>query len=192
MTANYAQEFETVNIVINSTARTCGVDAFALSLIKVERQIRKLVTHLIYQFPCFGPSDILSLRQTLVNNRRVYFDGFVDGFNILYPRSISDLVGGEYQHLRDRIREAVDHRNKIFHGQLTSKNLTRDDLLAYVGDIRTWCETLAGSALAEFRYDGFGRNSFRKSTIPDLGQRLKIQIGTIAAYDDFVRQHMQR
>ncbi len=90
MTANYAQEFETVEIVINSTARTCGVDAFALSLIKAERQIRKLVTHLIYQFPCFGPGDILSLRQTLVNNRHVYFDGFVDGFNVLYPRSIPE------------------------------------------------------------------------------------------------------
>lgn len=191
MTTNYVQEFETVDIVINSTARTCGVDAFALSLIKAERQIRKLVTHLIYQFPCFGPGDILSLRQTLVNNRQVYF-GFEVGFNVLYPRSISDLVGGEYQCLRDRIREAVDHRNKIFHGQLTSKSLTRDDLLAFVGDIRTWCKTLAGSSLAEFRYDGFGWNSFQKSTIPDLGKRLKIQIGTIAEYDDFVRQHMQR
>jgi len=168
------------------------VDAFALSVIKAERQIRKLVTHLIYQFPCFELGDILSLRQTLVNNRGVYFEGFEKGFNALYPRSISDLVGGEYQRLRGRMREAVDHRNKIFHGQLTSKNLTRDDLLAYVRDIRTWCESLAGSALVEFGYDGFDWNSFRKSTIHDLEKRLKIQIGNIAEYDEFVRQYMQR
>jgi hypothetical protein len=192
MTTNYAQEFETVDVVINSSARTCGVDAFALSVIKAERQIRKLVTHLIYQFPCFGPDDVSSLRQTLANNRGVYFDGCERGFAALYPRSISDLVGGEYQRLRDRMREAVDHRNKIFHGQVTSKNLTRDDLLAYVGDIRTWCKMLAGSALVEVGYDGFGWNSFRKSTIPDLEKRLKIQIANIAEYDEFIRQHMQK
>jgi hypothetical protein len=168
------------------------VDAFALSVIKTERQIRKLVTHLIYQFPCFGPGDVPSIRQTLVNNRRVYFDGFENGFDAIYQLSIAALVGSDYLPLRDRIREAVDHRNKIFHGQLTSKNLTRDDLLAYVGDIRTWCKTLAGSALAEFGYDGFAWNSFRKSTIPDLEKRLKIPIANVAEYEEFVRQHMQR
>jgi hypothetical protein len=168
------------------------VDAFALSVIKAETQIRKLVTHLVYQFPCFGPGDVPILRQTLVDSRRVYFDGFENGFSALYPCSISDLVGGEYQYLRDRIREAVDHRNKIFHGQLTSNNLTRDDLLAYVGDIRTWCKTLAGSALTQFGYDGFAWNSFRKSAIPGLEKRLKIQIANIAEYEEFVRQHMQR
>ena len=192
MPTSYSQEFETVDVVINSTARTCGVDAFALSVIKSERQIRKLVTHLIYQFPCFGPGDVLSIRQTLVKNRRVYFDGFENGFDAIYPLSVAALVGSDYLLLRDRIREAVDHRNKIFHGQLTSKNLTRDDLLAYVGDIRTWCKTLAGSALAEFGYDGFAWNSLRKSTIPDLEKRLKIQIANVAEYEEFVRQHMQR
>ncbi|MGH9500349.1 MAG: hypothetical protein ACRD3L_14500 [Terriglobales bacterium] len=192
MTTSYSQEFETVDVVINSTARTCGVDAFALSVIKTERQIRKLVTHLIYQFPCFGPDDVPSVRHALVNNRRVYFDGFENGFNAIYPLSISTLVGSDYLPLRDRIREAVDHRNKIFHGQLTSNNLTRDDLLAYVGDIRTWCKSLAGSALAEFGYDGFAWNSFRKSTIPDLEKRLKIQIANVAEYEEFVRLHMQR
>lgn len=192
MTTSYAKEFETVDVVINSTARTCGVDAFALSVIKAERQIRKLVTHLIYQFPCFGPGDVPSLRQTLVNNRRVYFDGFENGFNALYPRSISDLVGGEYQRLHDRMMEAVDHRNKIFHGQLTSANLTRDDLLAYVADIRTWCKTLAESALADIGFDGFEWNSFQKSAVPHLEKRLKIQIAETTEYDEFVRQYIQR
>jgi hypothetical protein len=192
MTPSYAQEFETVDSVINSNAETRGVDAFALSLIKAERQIRKLVTHLIYQFPGFGPGDIQNLRETLIRNRSVYFEGFEKGFSVLYPRSISDLVGGEYQRLRGRIDEAIDYRNKIFHGQLTSNNLTRDDLLAYVDDIRTWCKTLAESALAEVGYDGFGRNSFQKSTIPDLAKRFEAQIATVADYADFVRQHMQR
>jgi hypothetical protein len=192
MTADHTTECETVDIVINSATETPAVDAFALSLIKAERQIRKLVTHLTYQFPCFGPGDVSSLRQTLVNNRRVYFGGFQDGFDALYPRTIGNLIGQEYKRLDVRMREAIDHRNKIFHGQLTSNKLTRDDLLAYVTDIRAWCSTLATSTLAEFEYDGFGRNSFQKSTTPELWKHFKVQITTIADYDDFVRQHMQR
>ena len=140
----------------------------------------------------FRAGDVLRLRQTLANNTRVYFEGFERGFNLLYPRSISDLVGGDYHRLHVRIGEAVGYRNKIFHGQLTSTNLTRDDLLAYVGDIRTWCRTLAESTLTELGYDGFGWNSFRKSTIPNLARRLRIQIATIAEYEDFVRRHLQR
>ena len=58
MTSDYNDEFQTVDLIVNSTARSRAVDAFALSLIKAERQIRKLVTHLVYQFPCFGPGDI--------------------------------------------------------------------------------------------------------------------------------------
>ena len=64
---NYADEFKTVDIILESAARTRRVDAFTLSLIKAERQIRKLVTHLVFQFPCFGISDVPRLRRTLVN-----------------------------------------------------------------------------------------------------------------------------
>lgn len=192
MTTECSDEFQTVDLIINSTARTCGVDAFSLSLIKAERQIRKLVTHLVYQFPCFSAGDIPALRQTLVKNHKVYFEGFEKGFDALYPHSVSDLVGNDYRRLRDRISEAIDDRNKIFHGQLTSKRLTRDDLLVYVADIRAWCNALSEGAFKEFQYDGFGWNSFRKSAIPELWKRLKFQITTIGEYDEFVRQHLQR
>jgi hypothetical protein len=192
MTIHYTQEFETVDIVANSTARTRGVDAFAMSLIKAERQIRKLVTHLIFQFPCFGQSDIPNLRQTLANNTHVYLNGLERGFDALYPRTVGNLVGSEYQRLRGRMQEATEYRNKIFHGQITSTGLTRDDLLAYVTDIRAWCKALADATLAEFEYDGFAWNSFRKSAISDLSTRLKVQIASVAEYDAFVRQYMER
>jgi hypothetical protein len=78
---NYEAEFKTVDLIMQSSAKTRGVDAFALALIKAERQIRKLFTHLIYQFPCFGASNVRTLRETLAANRRVYFAGFVNGFD---------------------------------------------------------------------------------------------------------------
>lgn len=155
-------EFETVDVMLASNAPTRGVDAFALSLIKVERQLRKLFTHLVYQFPAFGPGEVAVLRATLGSNRRVYFDGFLSGFDALYPRSASDLIGPDYARLKGRVDESVDHRNKIFHGQLSAHMLTRDELVRLADDIRSWCVALAKGATAEIGYDGFGRNSFQK------------------------------
>ena len=109
-----AEEFATVSLILNSQAETRGVDAFALSLIKAERQVRKLVTHLVYQFPVFAPSDVAALRNALGASRRVYFEGFLSGFDALYPRSVQDLVGSEHARLKARVDEAIDHRNKIF------------------------------------------------------------------------------
>ena len=54
-----AAEFRTVDLIVASSAETRGVDAFALSVIEAERQIRRLVTHLVYQFPSFAPMTLL-------------------------------------------------------------------------------------------------------------------------------------
>lgn len=125
-------------------------------------------------------------------NREVYFEGFEKGFDALYPRSVSDLIGNDYARLRPVLKEAIEHRNKIFHGQLTSKSLSTDDLLAYVRDIRAWCEALADNAHAEIGYDGFARESFRKSANQDLARRLKVQFRDVGEYADFIRNQMQR
>ena len=168
------------------------MDAFALSLLKAERQIRRLFTHLVYQFLCFGPSDVAHLRETLANNRKVYFRGVVRGFDVLYPRSVKTLVGAEYDRLSGRLDDTINHRNKIFHGQLTSSYLSREDLLGYVTDIRLWCRTLAESSLIEFSYDGFARNSFQKSTLTELYKRFNVQLNSVESYPDFIHQYMQR
>lgn len=47
-TASATEEFSTVDLLLGSGAETRAVDAFALALIKAERQARKLVTHLVY------------------------------------------------------------------------------------------------------------------------------------------------
>ena len=128
----------------------------------------------------------------LSSNRNVYFKGFIRGFDAIYPRSIRDLVGEEYDQLRSRLDEAIEHRNKIFHGQLTSKRLTREELFDYVSDIRSWCKALADAAFSEIGYDGFARNSFRKSDETRLWERCRIQLADVNAYDQFIQQHMQR
>ncbi len=185
-------EFKTVDAVVATKAETHGVDAFALSLIKSERQARKLLTHLVYQFPAFTRGDAAALRAALEANRRVYFDGVLSGFDALYPKTIEMLVGVDFPRLRKRLNDAADQRNKIFHGQLTSLSLSRPDLLSFVTDIRNWCRHLAVGSLAEFDYDGFGRNSFRKSANPNLWRQFKVQLTSVADYEAFIKASMQR
>ena len=124
------REFETVRSILASQAPTRGVDAFALSLIKAERQVRKLFTHLVYQCPAFGVADVTALRGALVATRQVYFGGFLRGFDALYSRPINSLVGPDYPRLKATLDEAIDHRNKIFHGQLTSQSLSGTELVS--------------------------------------------------------------
>ena len=190
--ASVVEEFSTVDLLLGSGAETRAVDAFALALIKAERQARKLVTHLVYQSPTFGPADVTTLRNTLAGNRKVYFAGFLSGFDALYPQPIRALVGNQHNHLRQRLDEAIDHRNKIFHGQLTTRSLNRQDLTDLTTDIKNWCTLLADGANRELGYDGFGRNSFRKSAIPNLSARLKKQFGSVADYAAFIRADMER
>lgn len=97
---SFEDEFCTVDLIVGSTCETRGVDAFALSLIKAERQMRKLVTYLVYQSPCFSESDISDLRGALGKKHNgVYFSGLENGFNAIYERTIQDLVGNQYAHL---------------------------------------------------------------------------------------------
>jgi hypothetical protein len=187
----YKAEFETVNLLEKSSAETRAVDSFALSLIKAERQIRKLFTYLVFQFPSFSASDVEAFRDVLGQNKRVYFDGFIKGIDTLYPKSVKDLIGADFDFLLAELNRAIDFRNKIFHGQLTNKFLSRDDLFALTATIRKWCERLATAAEIEFGYDGFERNSLRKSS-DVIWRRYRISIGSYSEYRDFVKKHMQR
>lgn len=187
------EEFATVALVLRSGTKTCGVDAFALSLIKAEKQARRLVTYLVYQHPWCGQATVSALKQVLESSTRVYFKGLLAGWDALYPRSVEQLVGASYTRLRARLDEASKHRNKIFHGQLTAQGLGTGDLEALVRDIHAWCDALGGGALAEVGYDGCGRNSFRKSSHATvLCSKYKVQLADVGAYRRFVQKHMER
>ena len=86
-------EFKTVDLILDSTAPTRGVDAFSLSLIKCEKQLRRIFTHLVYQSPSFSESNIPELRSILEQHRSVYFKGFVKGFDGIFHMPLRDMVG---------------------------------------------------------------------------------------------------
>ena len=189
---NAGKEFETVDLLVASSAPTRAVDAFSLAFIKSERQLRRLFTYLVYQCPVFGPADVDGLRGVLAEAGDVFADGFIKGFAALYRLGIPELIGAAYPEMRARIDEATRYRNKIFHGQLTSSKLTRRDLLALTGDIRSWCFVLADAAMNEIGYDGFGRNSFRKSETPDLIGRYRRVLSSLEEYRSFVESVLAR
>jgi hypothetical protein len=178
---NIDDEFATIDVVLASNAETRGVDAFALALIKAERQMRKLFTYLVYQSDAFGPGDVTALRNVLAD-RRLYFRDFVAGWDKLYARPLNNVVGPDHDRLLAVLDEAIGYRNKIFHGQVTTRYLSREDLIALVAQIRCWCRALAAASQAEIGYDGFGRNSFRKSAA-SLEDRLVAKIRSVQEYD---------
>ena len=185
-------EFSTVDLVLGSNAETRCVDAFVLSLVKAEKQARRLVTYLVYQFPWCDQTMVPDLKRALERSTRVYFKGLLAGWNALYSRSVAELVGNDYAHLRGRLDAATKHRNKIFHGQLTAHDLSRAELRSFVKDIRAWCEAIGAGAQAEVGYDGCG-NSFRKAgNAAALCARYRMQLEGIAAYRQFIKAHMER
>jgi AbiV family abortive infection protein len=185
---SYKTEFETVDIILNSSCITRGVDAFALSLIKAERQMRKLFTFLVYQNPKLQ-SQYEGLRETLANNRKVYFPGFIKGIETMYPIKIRDLIGNEYEPLRTSLLISIDDRNKIFHGQLTTKRLTTTDFVQKIDEIRKWCSLLSESSINEFGYDGFERNSMQKSE-KSIYSRFLVKLESMNEYKEFINRYM--
>ena len=186
------EEFKTVNIVLASAAETRGVDAFALSLIKAEKQARRLVTYLVYQHPWCTQATVPDLKRALERSTRVYFDGILKGWDALYPLSIRQLVGSDYTKLRARLDAAEKHRNKIFHGQLTAQSLSRAELIAFAEDIRAWCKALGTGAAAEVEYDGCGNSFHKASNAAPLCAKYKTVLADCAAYGEFINRHMER
>lgn len=185
---SYKTEFETVDLILNSSCITKGVDAFALSLIKAERQMRKLFTFLVYQNPKLQ-LQYAGLRETLANNRKVYFQGFISGIESMYPIKIQELIGNEYEPLKTSLLISIDDRNKIFHGQLTTKRLTTEEFIQKIGDIRKWCCLLSESSINEFGYDGFERNSMQKAE-KNIYSKFLVKLESMNEYKEFINKHM--
>jgi len=187
---SYVIEFKAVDLLLNSDLPTKTVDAFSLSLIKAERQIRRIFTYTVFQSPSFGEEHIKDLRSTLSQSRFVYFEGLVNGFNQLSEQSLEQIVGGSYEVLRSQMALATKHRNKIFHGQLTNSSLGAEQLLVEINNIKSWCSEVAEASKNHIGYCGFARNSFKKSDVP-LNGKLKHHIPSIAAYSEFISNHME-
>jgi hypothetical protein len=183
---NIKNEFATIDVILSSEAETRGVDAFALALIKAERQMRKLFTYIVFQSSAFDCNHVAGLRSALAE-RRLYFRDFVSAWDKLYIKSLEEIVCTDFDRLFAAVVKAIEYRNKIFHGQLTTEYLSREDLISCVGQIREWCQVVADRAQLEIGYDGFGRNSFRKSNVA-FENRLGVKLTSISDYSQFLMQ----
>mgnify|MGYP001559003844 CR=1 FL=1 len=182
---SYAREFATIELLVSSDAETRGVDAFALSIIKMERQLRRLFTFSIFQYPCFSDGSIQELKDALAAER-IYFEGFIKGFDAIHPKSIADLIGADYTRLHPVLAIVTRHRNKIFHGQLTGEDLSRRDLLGHVAALQDWCRLLGEGARCYMGYEGFD-NSFRKAADAAFVSGYKLQLSRINDYKKLLK-----
>lgn len=183
-------EFGAVDLLLDSATESRGVDAFALSLIKVERQVRRLITFFVFQSEAFVQADVPQLQKVMAE-RRLYLRHLIAAWSDLCKVSLPDLVGDKHDHLLARIVEATEHRNKVFHGQLTGISLSRSELAAFATDLKAWCTELGSRANAEFGYDGMDRSdiwgSFRKSTHPGIDEKIARQFDSVTEYETYLK-----
>ncbi len=187
----FKSEFEVIDLILRSQLPTCFVDAFSLSVIKMERQIRKIFTYLVFQSRAFDYKDVGALRAVLGSSRSAYFNGFEQGINALYHRSVEKMIGPEYASLSLAVNDAIAVRNKVFHGQLTDRCLQHEALGELCSALRQWCFSLANGASEEVGFDGFERPSFRKGP-ETVADGLRTQLQTLDEYRDFIRRHVDR
>ena len=187
---NFSQDFATVDLILESDFVTRGVDSFVLSLIKAEKQLRRIFTYLIFQNTAFTHLDYFDLRTTLANNRKLYFESFIKGINIISPRPIKDIYGEDYETDLNSLLLFTNDRNKIFHGQITQDGLSRQDLLNRVEIIKKWCKTLGNNFLLDIDFDGFS-DSYRKSKL-NFTLNFDEMFNTIEKYDQFLKVNMNR
>ena len=182
MTQAFENEFETIDLFKNSDCPTAKVDAFSLAWIKAERQMRKLFTFVIFQAATFQTCNIQELKSALAENRHVSIWHFRHGLDEILDTTVEELVGANYAKLLTGMNKANDHRNKIFHGQLTLDSLGKIELASSEEIVRSWCKNLARGAQNRLGYDGFDNNSFRKQKDKKLSDLVTKQISGIDDY----------
>jgi hypothetical protein len=171
MKSTIESEFVTVDLILQSDATTRCVDAFCLTWIKFERQLRKLTANILYQSTAFREGERNAkdeLRAALLAKSHLKYDHFISAIRKLTGHSMKDFFGKDYKVLKKAIDQAYGYRQKIFHGQQTGQNLGRDQLAKSLAEVRQWCEILARKGLKHFGYDGFARDSLHKTHVGNI------------------------
>ncbi len=149
---NVREEFATVDLLLPSNTFTGRTDAFILAWVKVEKQIRRIVTYLPYQFPAFTSKD--DIVRIIASSNNPYFDNFVKGFNAVYRIPFDNILGGSCGQFDKNLARIKKYRNKILHGQLTGLALDAKQLQVEVELMRQWITLVAEKMSAEIGYDG--------------------------------------
>lgn len=190
---SFNEEFETVYTLLGSDFVTSRTDAFVLSYVKMEKQARKLFTHLVYQMPSFSTKDTKDIIDAISSRRNLFFDNYISGFDNLYNKSFKEIVQPGYyekfiQHNYKRIK---NYRNKILHGQLTGKGLSAEKLEEEIEIMVNWCFRVAESMNQEVCFDGFSRNSFQKNK-KNIFHNYRRMIDSIQTLEEFILDCMPR
>jgi hypothetical protein len=183
----FAQEFAIVSQLHASDSRSRCVDAFALALLKAERQSRRIFTYLVYQADCFDRSNVAELRKTLAVHREFDFSSALAGIQMLSPMSLPHLIGPEYDNLIRLLARAKKVRNKLFHGLVTTEGVDRGALQKLTEGVVNWSSSLATSSQLQLGYDGFNLlSSYTKHTNVEFGSTIKLKVTSIDAFKDMV------
>ncbi|WP_417699859.1 hypothetical protein [Pseudophaeobacter sp.] len=181
-------EFTTVDLLLKSDAETRAVDAFAISWVKLEKQLRRLTSNLLFQHSAFeeGVSDHkAAIRTAILRKATGNHDRFIGAIYRLSNHSVKDMIGDRYRDLKRDTSAAYRHRNKILHGQQTGWSLTRPDLERSVSSMWEWCELLAAGADEHIGYDGFSRDSLRKNRKEGITQAVDKALAD--GWEEFIR-----
>lgn len=173
-TISYKEEFAIIDYISLSDYKTRGVDAFSLALIKSERQLRKIFTFLIFQFPFLDKENSNILIETLSKNKKIYSKHFIIGIDSILENSFESIYGELYDRDLENINKLYPYRNKIFHGQISGESLTRTELLEKIEIIKRWCKNCSIYFDNHIGYDGFSRNSLQKSD-KEINFKIKIE-----------------
>lgn len=104
-----SDEFSTVDILLQSDAESRAVDAFVISWVKLEKQLRRLTSNLIFQHSIFesGVSEHEAmLRNAILKKRTANHDRLIGAIYRLSGHSVKDLVGNQYQPLKKDVGTA--------------------------------------------------------------------------------------
>ena len=162
--SNMTTEFATVDALLKLECATRTVDAYCLTWIKFERQIRRLLVRTLRQASVFddpangGEQDVVA---ALSGHKDLSFDKVFRAIEKLAGFSVWDWIGGERRKQDNRLRDIQWDRNRIFHGKQTGKSKDSKSLLSDIEFIRDICERIADGARKDIGYDGFERNAWR-------------------------------
>jgi len=193
MTKGFEDDFATIGMLVESKTRTGRTDAFIVAYAKQEKQVRRIFTYMIYQYPVFNLGNFKEIVDCVVSKRYLDFDNFIKGFDALYPKSFETVVGSALytSFVNVDFPRIKDFRNKIIHGQPTGQSLDLDDLKHEIEIIKNWCLQVAETMKTEICFDGFEWNSFKKCTEKDLVLTYKVTISTTQELDNFVEANMK-
>lgn len=193
MTQGFKDEFETIEILVNSDTKSGRTDAFIVAFTKVEKQVRRIFTYTVFQFPAFNLSDYRNVLNVIASKGFLYFGNFVKGFDAIYPKSFETIVGIALcdSFLKTDFPRLQKLRNKILHGQPTGRHLSANDLKKEIDVIQNWCLNVAESMIAEIGFDGLEWNSFRKYYEKDLASTYKVSISDVKELGTFIETSMR-